>query len=351
MRGFQQRGQPVISVDTKKKELVGTFKNGGREWQPKGEPQRVQVHDFLDPELGKAIPYGVYDLSENEGWVSVGIDRDIARFAAEAIRRWWKKMGSKRYRDATADGGVTTAVGAACGSSPCTIFPPPFGHHLSRFAEVGLYYIGCVRIYRARDVPSLATFSHEHSVSAVALEHEIALDDEIHDEEKRFDTDLGEHDRRAELVRQEVDHPVRNDPETRHGQEIAQHRGGQALLARPEHEVAEQEEIDDERDAPTGHLRDQDGAHDREHADEHKVVGSTANWRKHRRNSGKGTVLGPHPARPDLRPLLGGVKMLGVTRREQAVHVGLGQADPFLEALVYRTVVLLVTDVGAHQRF
>lgn len=110
VKRFQQRGQPVISVDTKKKELVGAFKNGGREWQPKGEPEEVNVHDFLDPGLGKAIPYGVYDLSENQGWVSVGIDHDTARFAAEAIRRWWKKMGSKRYRDArelmiTADGG------------------------------------------------------------------------------------------------------------------------------------------------------------------------------------------------------------------------------------------------------
>src|SRR3989338_7862938 len=105
-----RRHQPVVSVDTKKKELVGPFKNGGREWQPKGEPEEVQVHDFLDRDLGKAIPYGVYDLSENQGWVSVGIDHDTARFAAEAIRRWWRKMGSKRYRDAkelliTADGG------------------------------------------------------------------------------------------------------------------------------------------------------------------------------------------------------------------------------------------------------
>ena len=90
---FQQRGQPVISVDTKKKELVGKFKNGGREWQPKGEPEKVLVHDFLDKDLGKAIPYGVYDVGENQGWVSVGIDHDTARFATEAIRRWWKKMG------------------------------------------------------------------------------------------------------------------------------------------------------------------------------------------------------------------------------------------------------------------
>jgi hypothetical protein len=107
---FQQRGQPVISVDTKKKELVGNFKNGGREWHPQGTPEEVLVHDFQDPGLGKAIPYGVYDLTHNQGWVSVGIDHDTARFAAEAIRRWWKKMGRQRFPKArqlliTADGG------------------------------------------------------------------------------------------------------------------------------------------------------------------------------------------------------------------------------------------------------
>jgi hypothetical protein len=107
---FQNRGQPVISVDTKKKELVGDFKNGGRDWRPQGEPEEVRVHDFMDKNLGKAIPYGVYDVTQNEGWVSVGIDHDTARFAGEAIRRWWKKMGSKRHRGAaklliTADGG------------------------------------------------------------------------------------------------------------------------------------------------------------------------------------------------------------------------------------------------------
>jgi hypothetical protein len=107
---FQERGQPVISIDTKKKEIVGEFKNGGREWQPQGEPEEVLVHDFIDKELGKAIPYGVYDITENQGWVSVGIDHDTARFAVEAIRRWWKKMGSKRHHGAkelliTADGG------------------------------------------------------------------------------------------------------------------------------------------------------------------------------------------------------------------------------------------------------
>ena len=111
---FQTRGQPVISVDTKKKELVGNFKNGGREWHPKGKPDAVRVHDFLDPQLGKAIPYGVYDLTANQGWVSVGIDHDTARFAAEAIYRWWKKMGTKRYPQArelliTADGGGSNA--------------------------------------------------------------------------------------------------------------------------------------------------------------------------------------------------------------------------------------------------
>jgi transposase len=107
---FQQRGQPVISVDTKKKELVGPFKNGGREWQPKGAPEEVLVHDFVDELLGKVIPYGVFDLSRNEGWVSVGIDHDTAQFAVQAIGRWWQKMGAKRYPRArellvTADGG------------------------------------------------------------------------------------------------------------------------------------------------------------------------------------------------------------------------------------------------------
>lgn len=110
VKQFQRRGQPVVSVDTKKKELVGDFKNSGRTWRPRGQPDEVRVHDFLDPDLGKVIPYGVYDVTHNEGWVSVGIDHDTARFAAEALRRWWRKMGSKRYPKArqmliTADGG------------------------------------------------------------------------------------------------------------------------------------------------------------------------------------------------------------------------------------------------------
>jgi hypothetical protein len=117
---FQQRGQPVISVDTKKKELVGEFKNGGREWQPQGEPEKVLVHDFLDKELGKAIPYGVYDVGENKGWVSVGIDHDTARFATEAIRRWWRKMGAKRYRDAK--GLLITADGGGSNGSRCRLW-------------------------------------------------------------------------------------------------------------------------------------------------------------------------------------------------------------------------------------
>ena len=110
VKTFQKRVQPVISVDTKKKELVGNFRNSGREWLPQGEPEEVLVHDFMDKQLGKAIPYGVYDITRNEGWVSVGIDHDTARFAAQAIRRWWKKMGRKRHPAArelliTADGG------------------------------------------------------------------------------------------------------------------------------------------------------------------------------------------------------------------------------------------------------
>jgi transposase len=107
---YQQCAQPVISVDTKKKELVGDFKNGGREWRPKGCPEEVRTHDFMDRELGKVNPYGVYDPTANVGWVSVGTDHDTAEFAVESIRRWWSKMGSACYPQATdllitADGG------------------------------------------------------------------------------------------------------------------------------------------------------------------------------------------------------------------------------------------------------
>ena len=102
--------QPVISVDTKKKELVGDFKNPGADWRPKGEPEKVRMHDFPIPELGRVAPYGVYDLAANSGWVSVGLDHDTASFAVETIRRWWHAMGQERYPEAkqliiTADGG------------------------------------------------------------------------------------------------------------------------------------------------------------------------------------------------------------------------------------------------------
>jgi Rhodopirellula transposase DDE domain len=110
VRTFQKRGQPVVSVDTKKKEMIGDFKNGGQEWQPAGQPERVRAKDFLDKKLGKVIPYGVYDLTCNCGWVSVGIDHDTALFATATLRRWWEEMGQERYPRAdhllvTADGG------------------------------------------------------------------------------------------------------------------------------------------------------------------------------------------------------------------------------------------------------
>lgn len=92
-----RRENPAISVDAKKKELVGTYKNGGHEWQPQGKPERVQTHDFPDPTVGKALPYGVYDMARNEGWVNVGNDHDTASFAVESIRRWWRSMGRKAY--------------------------------------------------------------------------------------------------------------------------------------------------------------------------------------------------------------------------------------------------------------
>jgi transposase len=110
IREFQADRQPVISVDTKKKELVGNFKNNGRELRPKGDPEKVRVHDFVIPELGRAAPYGVYDVTQNAGWVSVGVDHDTAAFAAQSIRRWWESMGSEAYPQAgklliTADSG------------------------------------------------------------------------------------------------------------------------------------------------------------------------------------------------------------------------------------------------------
>jgi hypothetical protein len=109
---FLAAGDPVVSVDTKKKELVGDFANKGREWQPSGQPEQVRVHDFKDAQLGKAIPYGVYDLAADAGWVSVGVDHDTAAFAVESLRRWWTHMGAHRYGDAT-----RLLITADCGGS------------------------------------------------------------------------------------------------------------------------------------------------------------------------------------------------------------------------------------------
>jgi transposase len=109
---YQATGDPVISVDTKKKELIGDFKNAGREWQPAGAPEEVRVYDFIDPELGKVAPYGIYDLTANTGWVSVGIDHDTAEFAVESIRRWWLEMGAVVYPHAR-----RLLITADCGGS------------------------------------------------------------------------------------------------------------------------------------------------------------------------------------------------------------------------------------------
>jgi transposase len=117
VRDFHKRKQPVISVDAKKKELVGDFKNAGREWHPPGQPPEVRVYDFIDPKLGKAIPYGVYDIGANVGWVSVGVDHDTPAFAVATLRAWWLQMGSQRYPRAkelliTADSGGSNSTRA-----------------------------------------------------------------------------------------------------------------------------------------------------------------------------------------------------------------------------------------------
>ena len=101
VRSFQRRGRPVISVDAKKRELLGDFKQAGQEWQPKGQPEPVRTNDFKDKDLGVGIPYGVYDQTQNNGWVSVGIDHNTAEFATATIRRWWERMGSGTYPEAT----------------------------------------------------------------------------------------------------------------------------------------------------------------------------------------------------------------------------------------------------------
>jgi hypothetical protein len=115
VKAYQKQGQPVVSVDAKKKELVGRYRNGGREWQPSGEPEEVNVYDFVDKDLGKAIPYGVYDQTTNTCWVGVGVDHNTAEFAVETLRRWWRNMGRQVYPQATkllvtADGGGSNGV-------------------------------------------------------------------------------------------------------------------------------------------------------------------------------------------------------------------------------------------------
>ena len=126
-------GEPVISVDTKKKELVGDFKNAGREWRPAGQPQDVRVHDFLIKELGRAVPYGVYDLADDAGWVSVGMDHDTSAFAVQSIRRWWAEVGRSRYPGATRL--VITADGGGSNGSRVRLWK----HELQRLAnELGL---------------------------------------------------------------------------------------------------------------------------------------------------------------------------------------------------------------------
>ena len=126
---FLQRAQPVVSVDTKKKELVGEFKNSGREWQPKGKPEKSLVHDFPKDAVGKAIPYGIYDMGHNEAWVSVGCDHDTPVFAVASLRRWWKEMGKSRYPEArelfiTADAGGSNGYRSRV-----------WKHELQRFAD------------------------------------------------------------------------------------------------------------------------------------------------------------------------------------------------------------------------
>ncbi len=120
--GMQSRGQPVVSVDAKKKELVGDFRNNGKEWRPLGRPEEVSVYDFVDKahDKGRVTPYGVYDLTANEGWVSVGTDHDTARFAARTILRWWRRMGRVRYPEATEL--LITADGGGSNSSRCRLW-------------------------------------------------------------------------------------------------------------------------------------------------------------------------------------------------------------------------------------
>lgn len=135
-QAFQAQGYPVVSVDAKKKELVGEFKNGGREWQPRGEPERVRVYDFVDKARGKAIPYGVYDVTANTGWVSVGLDHDTAEFAVATLRRWWQQMGTEAYPRAThvlviADGGGSNGARTRLWKAELQRFADETGLHIT----------------------------------------------------------------------------------------------------------------------------------------------------------------------------------------------------------------------------
>jgi hypothetical protein len=129
-------GQPVVSVDTKKKEIVGEFKNGGREYQPAGRPEQVRVHDFMDKELGKAIPYGIYDVSANTGWVSVGTDHDTSAFAVATLRSWWQSIGKARYPNADkllicADGGGSNGSRVRAWKIELAAFAAETGLHIT----------------------------------------------------------------------------------------------------------------------------------------------------------------------------------------------------------------------------
>jgi hypothetical protein len=142
VRAFGQRGEPVLSVDTTKKELVGPFKNGGREWQPHGQPESVNVHDCADKRLGKAIPYGIYDVGRNTGWVSVGQDHDTAAFAVESLRRWWRTVGSTTYPHAhelllCADGGGSNGSRLHARAPAAAAVAPRSGHGCAEGAYVG----------------------------------------------------------------------------------------------------------------------------------------------------------------------------------------------------------------------
>ncbi len=173
IKDFQSTSQPAISVDTKKKELVGDFKNGGRELRPKGRPQAVRVHDFQIPQLGKVAPYGVYDLATNTGWVNLGIDHDTAAFAVESIRRWWRALGQKRYLGATsllitADCGGSNGARVRLWKRELQVFANETGlaitvaHHPPRHQQVEPYRAQAVRVHYSKLARQAAYQSSGH---------------------------------------------------------------------------------------------------------------------------------------------------------------------------------------------